>query len=97
MVIGSPAAPLKLIIFQPSPGISFQYSFFTWLRLQNSSFSGSASDPGKLSFCQQPTSGKKWPPVGPAIFFQSSSQLLPPIARLVPRVQILAADISAFT
>jgi hypothetical protein len=43
-----------------------------------------------LSFCQQPTSGKKWPPFGPAVFSQSSSHLLPSIAHLVPRVQILA-------
>ena len=53
------------------------------LRLQNFSFSGPASDHGKPSFCQQPTSGKKWPPVGSLMFSQSSSLLLPPIAHLV--------------
>ena len=71
---------------------------FPRLCLQNSSFSGPASDPGKQSFCKQPTSAKKWPQVGPAIFSKSASLLLPPIARLVKtRVQSLAADIPTFS
>ena len=83
-------APLKLIIFQPSQDISILYYVLTMLRLQNFSFSGTASNHGMPADQQSLTSGKKRPQVSSIMVSQLSSLLLPPIARLMLRVQILA-------